>query len=695
MKHLLTAFVSASAAATMACGPYFQPSYLRESSPYAVRLRQEAAIRRFVANVSDLIPEPGKFGVGTSTLQAERLDFTEALKKAFPRMAEKERDELIGKYVAYVTDWRKNFPNHTAPRPEVPEELAEFMLYIEGFQTLREECPDHVPPAWEKLLALPPERRHYRTVWVHFMLGNHFKKELHRRYDDCRDAVRAGFADTPGLALRSYALEIRFGSDPVRIIRRAAEAEKCNSGKEFLGRVHCLIGLEEGEYLRLLDDPLCREYLALVDPSPRFRQLVKGLKLRNADICAYRAWQAGNVREAQEFLDSLEKPTLLSLYIGAKIDRHRGNIPGAVKKLRQWLKLAGSAVPVPEKDLLYAHDYELAVSAPLDDEVYGVLGNAMVMRRDFTEAAEFFFRAGQYTDLFAVAEKFMTPDDLVKFTDRVIEAGGKLKPRIPGDEGWRNDPDFNRRYIAAHLPHLTARRAFREGDYDTAKRYMPAEYRDLVDRYRQFIARGADGSLSGDQRALALYNAAKIMRIRGMELAGTESAPDFYPGNYNCDGFAAIPGTTPGNCAKCRYEPGTGLWQFCEEHAQFFRDDVPGLLAVKTCDTVPRHRRFHYRYRAAELALRAGALAEDADLRALIYLFGGSCIKLDSPPEADIFYKKLVLECRGSRLSGIADELRWFPSFTMDIEPINSLEEVKKTVAAIPGGESAGKEKNL
>ena len=98
---------------------------------------------------------------------------------------------------------------------------------------------------------------------------------------------------------------------------------------------------------------------------------------------------------------------------------------------------------------------------------------------------------------------------------------------------------------------------------------------------------------------------------------------------------------------------------------------------------VPRNQRFHYRYRAADLARQAADLAQDEDLRALANLFGGECLQIRTPRKADVFYKRLVRTSPNSALAQIADKLRWFPNCPAlkneldSIEPCKTLDEVK------------------
>ena len=207
------------------------------------------------------------------------------------------------------------------------------------------------------------------------------------------------------------------------------------------------------------------------------------------------------------------------------------------------------------------------------------------------------------------------------------------------------------------------------------------------------MEKGNNIKLEANQRAIALYNAAKILRYHGMELAGTQEAPDFFPGGFGT-GLPYDSCALSNKSARCQYNKLTGKWTLCEEHMIFYHDDdsfsFPGFNAPKDHRNIPATQRYHYRYQAARLALKAGNIAQDDDLRAIIYIFGGNCLRKTSLPEADIFYKMLVNECRGSLLSKLADRQRWFPTDCVRMNkevnhstPLKDMAAVKALIAEI------------
>lgn len=684
-KLLLPSVISATVFVqpVQACGPFFQPSYMEEIKPYNVYLHRYNTWTFFVESVDDLFKGTPIYRNGTDSETGEKQDFAAAVKKHFPKMPEAEQQKLVKQYLDFLKDFECG-NKKAKDYPALPAELDEFRLYHAGWEEL--ETRTKYPENWKKLIALSPERRHFRTTWVLYMLGNLDKANIHAHAATCRKAVDAGFADTLGVGWASYKQEIRYGSDPVKTIRAVIEAQRgteenmvrflIDYNPKFANYSDMFKHLSEAEYYQLLNDPVCREFMLIHDLHlSRFLPRSVDYKFRSIDILAYRAWELGKLKQAKEYLVKLEKPTLLSLFIEADMALYYGNITLAAEKLRQWLKMAEKIKTKSGLDQLrrspcYEEDEDECLR--WKNEIYGRLGHTMVMKRDFMNAARFFYESGQGEhDLPYIAERFLSLDQLMEFTDS-----------IAADAEKKDNTKYSKPWMARQMIHLTARRAFREGKIEIAKKYMPDSYKVYLEQYLNFLAAGRNEKLGKNERAIALYNAAKIMRYRGMELCGTEDAPDFYV----FDGDFA-PGYVRGyqDCYLCKYDLVFGSWTFCPKHVQE-RTWNPGLRAVKNYLTVPLHQRFHYRYLAAELALEAGELAEDQELRALIHLFGGECLRRTSAREADIFYKRLVLRSRKTKLAKAADRACWFPNGPYSpilekeicsVKPLKDLNQVK------------------
>jgi hypothetical protein len=85
------------------------------------------------------------------------------------------------------------------------------------------------------------------------------------------------------------------------------------------------------------------------------------------------------------------------------------------------------------------------------------------------------------------------------------------------------------------------------------------------------------------------------------------------------------------------------------------------LARVAASETSP-DRRFHYRYRACDLAWQAAALMPDEDAStAEVLCEAGRWLAYRDPAEADRFYKALVKRCGRTELGRRAEALKWFP----------------------------------
>jgi hypothetical protein len=80
--------------------------------------------------------------------------------------------------------------------------------------------------------------------------------------------------------------------------------------------------------------------------------------------------------------------------------------------------------------------------------------------------------------------------------------------------------------------------------------------------------------------------------------------------------------------------------------------------------------RFHYRYRAADLAWQAVSLMPDGtDETARRLCVAGSWLKDRDPAAADRFYRALVRRCGQTALGRQAETLRWFPKSEIPERP--------------------------
>lgn len=670
-----------------ACALMMEVSYLNKDGDYIRSVDRKSLWKIFIKKSTDL-HSPYVFRDGLDSRDAQIHDFRNAVIRHFPNMNKSQQKKMVETWKAFLVDYYGGVKDTFTGYPDFPEELQEFRLYLQGFDELKQNRSAK-PESWFKLLALPPKKRFYRTVWVHYILGNWDKKNLHTHAANCRKSAVSGFYDSAGLAWGTYKQEVRYGTDPVKIIHAMLEGYRCNPQFSMLdyfsyynqkyGSFQSLLRkFSDKDYQKIMEDPIGREFALFFDvESNRFEKQSKNVKFRNMDYLAYHYWMKGQVEKARKSLSCYKKDSLLSLYLGAEIDLYDGNREAAEKKLWQWLEMRKNTSAEMEIKITFLSSYGNGLDNDIYGtsfwfrDVYGKLGAIMAARKEYKKAAECFFYAGrEMTDFPAIADIHLSLRELCDLSDKFL----KEFPNKLEEEDDKNLPyEFARR-----VAHLTARRAFREGKYDIARKYLPEEYKKFLDSYLGYIAFSRDYGNGADQRALALYNAAKIMRYKGLELCGTEYAPDNYrfAGNFFSEEENPVFSLDYTSC-NCSFK--RGIWVLCGKHAAIVRKHAPGFLLSKYVLSVLPHERWHYRVRAADLALSAGEIAEDQELRALIHLFGGRCCG-----GWDIFYKRLVLRSRKTKLSKVADKKRWFPVIEplqkeiLRVEPLPSLEAVKK-----------------
>lgn len=198
------------------------------------------------------------------------------------------------------------------------------------------------------------------------------------------------------------------------------------------------------------------------------------------------------------------------------------------------------------------------------------------------------------------------------------------------------------RYYTAtyNLRELLGRRLMRSAQFDAALPYFSADARQQAEAYIRSMREASKADSPAAIRAQHYWQAACIMRDYGLALFATELDPDYA---WNGGSFA-FP-----DMANNRQRSGVNIASHEEERRV-------ELSALKT------DQRYHYRYRAAQLAeLAAGLLPNNDENAARIYCIAGSWIKNRDPNAADRFYKQLVVRCPETKLGKIAARLHWFP----------------------------------
>ena len=665
-----------------ACGPFFPVSYFPHASDYddarfstmlvatnalekshdAYRVTPHLGTELAMIGAHYYPAWTGKVPKANrvSTAQADEADFFAAgASAAVPKEAVAEDWR---KFVAFRDGVCKRLEDgETVEVPRgVPDYALEFYLYKLGHAQWLVFRKDEDPAPFGELLALPKERRLYRTVWVHFVRIANARtfNDKDKHVDALRRAVDAGFKDTA--ALEAFTLPFlsktcgnRYDPLVLTAYARAPWAEWPDFAKRIFWRRRPS-DAPERQWVETLCADLVGVEVAIAYgagghlPANAVRPEKPAL---GADRQAWIAFNRGELDLCRKLLAMAPGRSLIRLFLEARLARLDGDCGKAAERLHEWLDeyrrrgrqpgeaVTGYGICAVDEDYWNTgakQDGEYGFSSPvhysgafgpsgkfhenvlgcfrdyaveqsheptLSRVVSGELGVVMVVTRDLEEALYAFLLARNWIDVAFVAERCMTVEELMKFM-----YAGRADPR---------DREM--------LRSLLMRRLVRCGRIQEALIWAPRELKPLCVEFHALSAVARDLKADADTRAVAYLNLSRLTATRGMELMGTELRPDvaIYDGDYETD---AIPITEP--------------------------VDLPPRLGMNQKDsrwgrwTVPEDRvegRFHYRRKAVGYAREAVRLAKDVNVRAWALMFGGvASLSLNDVQEADWFYKRLA-----------------------------------------------------
>ena len=469
-------------------------------------------------------------------------------------------------------------------------------------------------PFFQAVLALPEDKRAPRAAIAAFMLGriavqNGEADKAIASFQQTRNLVRAGAPDPDGLAVASFGEEARIhfrrakgmlqddalpdaavgefrreialairlyaeqsasgswiGPTSLRLVaqRLLADRSTVAAAIEIPEAQRLLVALFLAGFENEIPDPDTppgqkgnRWSLHPFNPNVSATELLSMLMdaaerhgqdwLADGDQLAALAYQEAQYSAAARLSAKSSSP--LASWIKAKLALQAGNVAGATEL---YARMAGSML-APDGDVTL--DSQMRAQALAED------GVVAVGRGDFIEALTLLDKAQGYErEANYVADRLLTIDELKSFIDQ--------KAKAPPDQVATR---------SAAISDILARRLMRAGRFDEAQRYF-AEKKTAgkATNYASDLTLARTGS-TGIARAEAWFTAAKIARYDGMEMMGTDCAPDY--SNFRC-----VEGSPPAE--------GTSL-ATPDERQRF-----------AASGTVPS-KRFHYRYIAVDEAIHA------------------------------------------------------------------------------------------
>jgi tetratricopeptide (TPR) repeat protein len=587
-----------------------------------------------------------------------------------------------------------------SPKPPVLADVAipkglpgEFEQYLRGavlyYQGKSAEARKH----WQAVLDLPPQQSRYRATWAAYMIA---RSECDtdpavavKHFPRVRELAKAGYRDSMGLAAASYGWQGRAEllqghyEQAVELYLLQYQAGDGLALSSLQYTCGAILKEKPGILQRVAKHDALRQLVTayLVSrggpftPPPDHATSVAWLgavesaglsDVRDADTLAWAAYSAGQYKLARRWLDRCRKDTPVALWVDSKLLLRAGKTDEAAAKLAR----AVEALPRSAGPWMMGRDYcgedgngpyyaNCATAA-------GELATLKLHRCQYVQALDLLYRNGWWADAAHVADRVLTLDELVQYVDKnwpvPLVRPEDRRPERASNMGVRVEPPPA---PVGDLRHLLARRLVRAGRLELAAKYMPEQLRKPLDEYARQLATSQDRKLPSSQRADALWKAAQTLRAYGMALMGYELEPDaaIWGGSFE---YGLVDSRLNGNWEPARADGGATSVRIKPEVAPASADEK---MRIAQSQAQP-NKRFHYRYKAADLAWQAAEMMPDqSDQTALVLCEAGTWLKNRDPKAADRFYKALVRRCGQTSLGRLADSVRWFPDLSATTKP--------------------------
>ena len=597
----------------------------------------------------------------------------------------------------------------TKANPALTTEFdSEFADYHRGASAYLNKQWDEARKAWESLLKRPEQDRHYRTVWTAFMLGKLGLKtsDYHAAaqwFQRTRELAKTGFSDSLGLAAESYGWEGRSAwkqehpekaaplfltqlalGDPSAVVslkalipdREPVEGmlnygPEADDQRKWTDEQKRAEEQKQASKLKVAaEDPLLRRLVtvhilatavspdyysedskaAAVNRCARWLKIIKQVNLGRVEDAEYLGWVAynnGDYKDATHWLELSKGDTGAALWLRAKLQRRAGKLTDAANSMAQAVESlknspaytppGGVDEPWSEYDF-FSEGYHWGWGQSAN----GDLGGLRLARGDFVQSLDTFLKGHLWNDAAFVAERVLTANELKQHVD------GQPKTEPP-----KEGEDYN-----AKLRYLLGRRLVREDRYAEAGQYLSSPYDKILEKYVKALKDGANEKLLKPERAHAWFTAGWVARYDGMELMGTEVAPDAFAESGEFE--------TP-DIAKQRR---SGVYQTVsyDTKGNQKKKNLPVVLKPSskeiqrlTANKINPDIRFHYRLIAGALAIKAAALLpNDSEELADVVNQAGIWVKDRDEKTGNHYYQMIEQRCAKTNIGRADIAKHWF-----------------------------------
>ena len=606
-------------------------------------------------------PMPG-YAALLRRITPDRVGTLVELARADCRFVPRQRDDVSDLLAAH----RERSGPDAPPVPGDPRDpsLRQFQLYLDG-RLLRDRGDrSGAVCKWNEILEQPADGRQWRSTRAAYMIGRSVQQsdpELAAQwFRAVRSLAAEGCADTLGLACASIGWEARAELDLGHLPRALAlyleqHAAGDPSADESI-LFACRRGLDEQtlDLAQLSLDPVSRRIFTVwvlgawgrfdFEPDGGMAELAgrwcEALEesgvvqpgLEDLDFLAALAYEAGDLERASVWAAMAPADAPVARWVRIKLACRSGGLDEAIAAMRDFAAIDGiefdATVPPPRPHTPWSPVVNDDGPGPMRSRALCELGALLVSAGRFEEAFGAFVAGRSAEDAAYLLERVLSVDRAAEladgsFPDRAV-AMGPLEPAT-WTPRWEWAPS-----VGDRLRNIVGARFLRELRVTDARRFVAEPERAKLDLLTRLLAVGDDTARRDEDRAAALWDAARLVRNDCAEAA----AMSF------CD---------------------IGGYRAYWEYGRLAMPTDDEMVRWESSAPIPSHPR-HMRYRAAELAWRAALFMPDEDpATAEVLCEAGRWLAPHDPKAADRFYKALVRRCGTTVLGADADRRRWFP----------------------------------
>lgn len=592
------------------------------------------------------------------------------------RLAHRRMREAIRQYAGLTKAEIADLPPDVLDGARKGVFPSEFADYHEGLLAYSAGNHAAARAAWERLLARPEGERRYRSVQAAFMIG---VLGVVENWEDAprwlalaRELTQRGFHDGAALAAATYIRESEWHRQ--RGDLHAAAACALRSISSGYPATDCISPQNDtpAELAKFAADPLLRGiHTSLLlagqtnpyrDEEPHQARLDAWLhaleaagvrEYAGAERVAWLCYGAADYRGARLWLARAPGKSAQALWLAGKLAARDGKREESLRAFSAATRLLAREPELSLELSTVSVDENTPAQRMAAEHAIAAIGAP-----EFRTALDAFLRGGHWVDAAYVAERLLSIEELQQSVSRRPWQEAWAEEHPP--DSW-SDNSATPEQQTGQLRWLLARRLVRAGRCREARPFFPPTWRVALDRYAKALATGKNGRLPAEARSLALWDAALESRYHGIELLGTEAAPDWfvYEGAYEEDDPAAF---RLGLIAikEDRYSDSSKVMPL----PAILKASAPERARLSASGTTP-DKRFHYRYRAANLGWNAARLLPDNDPRTAAMLnLAGRWLAGRDPTAADRFYQAIENRCAGTELGRSATARRWFVDIT-------------------------------